>query len=118
MMDEVNATILDGVVRHRFWGDGRTFLIYEDVLAAIAAEQARVAKLVEAGDRLADTAENGGDLATAVTAWDNARGLTKREYAAIHIAAALAGRGVTFAGEDVAKRAVELADAVLKEAGE
>lgn len=45
-----------------------------------------------------------------------APGLTKREYAAIHIAAALAGRGVTFAGEDVAKRAVELADAVLKEA--
>lgn len=45
-------------------------------------------------------------------------GLTKREFAAIHIAAALAGRGVTFAGEDVAKRAVELADAVLKEAGE
>lgn len=45
-------------------------------------------------------------------------GLTKREYAAIHIAAALAGRAVTFAGEDVAKRAVELADAVLKEAGE
>lgn len=47
-----------------------------------------------------------------------APGLTKREYAAIHIAAALAGRGVTFAGEDVAKRAVELADAVLKEAGD
>ena len=45
-------------------------------------------------------------------------GLTKREYAAIHIAAALAGRGVAFSGEDVAKRAVELADAVLKEAGE
>ncbi|NGQ91491.1 hypothetical protein G5V65_11340 [Rhodobacter sp. HX-7-19] len=45
-------------------------------------------------------------------------GLTKREYAAIHIAAALAGRGVMFAGEDVAKRAVELADAVLREAGE
>ena len=42
----------------------------------------------------------------------------KREYAAIHIAAALAGRGVAFSGEDVAKRAVELADAVLKEAGE
>jgi hypothetical protein len=46
----------------------------------------------------------------------NAPGLTKREYAAIHIAAALISRGVTFSGEDVAKRAVELADAVLNEA--
>jgi len=44
-------------------------------------------------------------------------GLTKREYAAIHIAAALAGRNVAFNDEQFAQRAVALADAVLREAG-
>lgn len=45
-------------------------------------------------------------------------GLTKREYAAIHIAAAIAGRNVTFGVDRLAQEAVALADAVLKEAGE
>lgn len=46
-------------------------------------------------------------------------GLTKREYAAIHIAAALISRGIVFTDNpDAAKRAVALADAVLREAGE
>ena len=43
-------------------------------------------------------------------------GLTKREYAAIHIAAALVGRRFSF--DDTAFQAVRLADAVLREAGE
>lgn len=49
-----------------------------------------------------------------------APGLTKREYAAIHIAAAIAGRKVVFTEleAEFAKTAVALADAVLKEAGE
>lgn len=47
-------------------------------------------------------------------------GLTKREYAAIHIAAAIAGRKVVFTEleAEFAKTAVALADAVLREAGE
>ena len=46
-------------------------------------------------------------------------GLTKREYAAIHIAAAMIGRGVTHTADGpVEIRAVALADAVLREAGE
>ena len=45
--------------------------------------------------------------------------LTKREYAAIHIAAGLVMRGMTFHGEpSIAARSVALADAVLREAGE
>ena len=50
-----------------------------------------------------------------------APGLTKREYAAIHIAAAIAGRKVSVSMSEVganAKEAVVLADAVLREAGE
>lgn len=47
-------------------------------------------------------------------------GLTKREYAAIHIAAAIAGRKVIFTEleTELAQRAVALADAVLREAKE
>ena len=45
-------------------------------------------------------------------------GLTKREYAAIHIAAAIAGRTMTFGVDRLAQEAVALADAVLREAGE
>lgn len=45
-----------------------------------------------------------------------ANGLTKREYAATHIAAAMASRTVAYADEDFASRAVALADAVLAEA--
>ena len=45
-------------------------------------------------------------------------GLTKREYAAIHIAAAIASRRVNITPDYDAKDAVALADAVLKEAGE
>ena len=47
-----------------------------------------------------------------------APGLTKREYAAIHIAAAIEARNVSYGPGDIAKRAVALADAVLREAGE
>jgi hypothetical protein len=47
-----------------------------------------------------------------------APGLTKREYAAIHIAAGMAGLRVTRGNDLLAKEAVALADAVLREAGE
>jgi len=50
----------------------------------------------------------------------DAPGLTKREYAAIHLAAALETRLSVYATVEtsmIAARAVELADAVLKEAG-
>jgi hypothetical protein len=48
-------------------------------------------------------------------------GLTKREYAAIHIAAAIETRLSVYATVEtsmIAARAVALADAVLKEAGQ
>lgn len=52
---------------------------------------------------------------------DTYGGLTKREYAAIHIAAAIASRRIVandrFTQEAVAQEAVALADAVLREAG-
>ena len=47
-----------------------------------------------------------------------APGLTKREYAAIHIAAAIAGRKTVVNYEHDAFEAVALADAVLREAGQ
>jgi hypothetical protein len=47
-----------------------------------------------------------------------APGLTKREYAAIHSAAGMAGLRVTRGNDLLAKEAVALADAVLREAGE
>lgn len=48
-----------------------------------------------------------------------AQGLTKREYAAIHIAAAMAGRNIAYTdATPLSERAVALADAVLKEASQ